>query len=183
MNFHAPPESAHPLVRLRALTRADVQAWFDYLSLPEVHQHTSWDVHSVEELQTYVDVNAQAAPSSPVRFAIALRGSDELVGTAGFHTVSALNRSAEIAYDIAPDWWGRGIASAVCAELTGWAFAHVGLVRVQATALESNARSIGVLQRCGFEVEGLLRSYRMVRGQSGNFWMYAKLSPVPASAG
>ena len=183
MNFSTPPESAHPLVLLRALTPADVQVWFDYLSLPEVHQHTSWDVRSVEELQSYVDINAQAAPSSPVRFAIALRSSGELVGTAGCHTVSALNRGAEIAYDIAPAWWRRGIASTVCTELTGWAFAHVALVRVQATALESNARSIGVLRRCGFQAEGLLRSYRMVRGQPGNFWMYAKLSTPPAIPG
>jgi len=63
-------------------------------------------------------------------------------------------------------------------QLVSCAHAHVGLVRVQATALESNHRSMRVLQRCGFEHEGLLRSYRMVRGTSGNFHMYSHVLPA-----
>jgi ribosomal-protein-alanine N-acetyltransferase len=39
--------------------------------------------------------------------------------------------------------------------------------------LTSNKRSIEVLQRCRFKREGLLRSYRMVRGRPGDFWMYS----------
>ncbi len=56
-----------------------------------------------------------------------------------------------------------------------WAHAHVGIARVQATVLDSNARSLRVLERCGFRREGLLRSYRMVRGTPGDFWMYSHL--------
>ena len=44
-----------------------------------------------------------------------------------------------------------------------------------ATALESNERSARVLERCGYQREGLLRSYRLVRGQPGNFFMYSHL--------
>ena len=87
-----------------------------------------------------------------------------------------MNRSAEIAYDLAPAYWGRGIASAVCAAVTAWAFSHEGLVRVQATALETNLRSDKVLEKCGYGYEGLLRAYRMVRGTPGNFRMYARVS-------
>jgi len=39
---------------------------------------------------------------SLLRLAIGLRSTGELVGTAGFHKVQTQNRSAEIAYDLAP---------------------------------------------------------------------------------
>jgi [ribosomal protein S5]-alanine N-acetyltransferase len=89
------------------------------------------------------------------------------------HELVALRPIAED--DLWPMYEGRGIATAICAALTEWAHEHAGILRVQATTLASNGRSQRVLQRCGFEREGLLRSYRTVRGQPGDFWMYAHL--------
>ena len=109
---------------------------------------------------------------------MALRSTDQLVGTAGFHTVIPQNRSAELAYDLSPTMWGKGIATSICSLLVDWAHSHVGLVRIQATVLDSNGRSARVLQKCGFEREGLLRSYRMVRGRSADFWMYSHVMPL-----
>jgi ribosomal-protein-alanine N-acetyltransferase len=171
MQFSALPESWHELVALRVILAKDVPVWFEYLSRPEVYEHTSWNLHSPSDLMPYVCGAEPSTPSSRLRLAVVLRSSDELVGTGGFHTVSPENRSAELAYDLAPSMWGRGIATHVCSLLTEWAHTHVGLVRVQATALESNVRSLKVLERCGFQREGLLRSYRIVRGRPGNFLM------------
>ncbi|WP_201282273.1 GNAT family N-acetyltransferase [Chromobacterium phragmitis] len=54
--------------------------------------------------------------------------------------------------------WGSGIATAACACLLQWGHCHIGLARIQATVLPENARSIRVLERVGFQREGLLRS-------------------------
>ncbi|WP_425531288.1 GNAT family N-acetyltransferase [Metallibacterium scheffleri] len=64
----------------------------------------------------------------------------------------------------------------MCSALVSWAHSAASIVRVQATVLESNARSIAVLERCGFAREGLLRSYRKVCGRHGNFYMYAHVA-------
>lgn len=141
----------------------------------QVFQHTSWSVKAPADLMHYASALKASTPSSMLRLAIADRKSNKLVGTIGFHTVSPENRSAELTYDLAPDIWGKGIASHLCQVLVGWAHCHVGLIRVQATVLSSNGRSIRVLERCGFQPEGLLRSYRMVRGVAGDFWMYSHL--------
>ena len=171
MRFTALPQSEHELVKLRALTPADIPQWFEYLAMPVVFEHTSWNVQSPAELEHYA--TQSEAPSAMLRLAIAERATDRLVGTIGFHTVSPENRSAELAYDLSPPWWGQGIASDACEVMVQWAHLHVGLLRVQATVLNSNNRSIEVLQRCGFKREGLLHSYRIVRGKPGNFWMYS----------
>ena len=83
---------------------------------------------------------------------------------------------AEIAYDLCPSHWGRGIAHAICTSVTAWAFVQYGFLRVQATVLTSNARSARVLVACGYQYEGLLRSYRMVRGTPGDFVLYSRLA-------
>ena len=171
MQYTSLPVSEHELVKLRPLVPADIPQWYQYLTQPVVFEHTSWNVQSLADLEPYA---AQTQlPSSLLRLAIADRSTDELVGTIGFHTVSPDNRTAELAYDLSPPWWGKGIASHACEVMVAWAHSHAGLLRVQATVLNSNSRSIEVLQRCGFKREGLLRSYRIVRGRPGDFWMYS----------
>ena len=176
MHFSSLPRFEHKLVVLRPITAADIEPWFRYLSQPEVYEHTSWNVQEAEELSHYAWKPEEFTSSSLLRFAVALRSNNELVGTAGFHTVSPQNETAEIAYDIAPPYWRKGIGSAVCSALVNWAHSAASIARVQATVLESNTRSVAVLERCGFQREGLLRSYRMVRGKRGNFYMYAHLA-------
>jgi len=175
MRFTALPALEHDLVVLRPIEAADIQPWFDYLCLREVFEHTSWNVHAPEELAHNIWNPEAVTPSSPLRLAVARRSDDRLVGTAGFHTVAPQDRSAELAYDFSPSVWGQGIATAVCNGLVRWGHDEAGLQRVQATVLETNERSIRVLERCGFEREGLLRGYRLVRGKPGNFFMYAHL--------
>jgi ribosomal-protein-alanine N-acetyltransferase len=175
MLFGALPEANHELVLLRPIVEADLPVWYAYLSTPAVYEHTSWSLSSSSELAPYVWAPEAFTESSLLRLAVALRSTGELVGTAGFHTVSPQNRSAELAFDLSPKVWGKGIATYVCQLLVAWAHASVGLLRVQATVLESNARSAAVLERCGFLQEGLLRSYRLVRGRPGDFYMYSHL--------
>lgn len=181
MQFTTLPQSAHPLVMLRPIVAADLPVWFDYLSLPAVYEHISWKPPSPAQLEHYDSARAEHTPSSLFRLAIADRSSGCMVGSIGFHTVSPENRTAELAYDLSPPAWGQGIASAMALTLVDWAHGHVGLLRVQATALNSNSRSLKVLERCGFEREGLLRSYRLVRGRPGDFWMFSHVVPPPAN--
>jgi ribosomal-protein-alanine N-acetyltransferase len=173
-----PPELSHDFVCLRPLSRADAPAWHAYLTMPHVLEHTSWQLRSIDDLLQKFDALESSDPASELRFAIALRSSGELVGTIGFHSLSLLNKTAEIAYDLAPGVWGMGIAPSACAAMVDWAFNHLDAVRIQATALDSNIRTVRVLEKCGFQREGLLRNFRMVRGQPRDFWVYARIGGI-----
>lgn len=176
MHFRSLPAVEHDSVCVRPLRASDMAAWAGYLNNPAVYVHTSWNHPSVEELSGYLGNEIGGEPDSRLRLAIALKVSDELVGTVGFHSVAPVNKSAELAYDLNPEFWGQGIATTVGSAIVNWAHQHVGLVRVQATVLESNLRSIRTIERMGFAQEGLLRSYRHVRGTPRNFFMYARLA-------
>ncbi|MGC0153410.1 GNAT family N-acetyltransferase [Chromobacterium vaccinii] len=175
MLFDAMPTLDHPDAVLRPLYPDDILTWYDYLTLPQVFEHTSWNLQAPSELEDYAWQPERFTDSSALRFAIADRGSDRLLGTAGFHTVAPVNASAEITYDLSPSAWGRKLAAAACAALLDWGHGHAGLIRIQATVLPENVRSIHVLEGSGFQREGLMRSYRKVRGPSRDFWMYSHI--------
>lgn len=176
MRMKHAPSMGLPGLYLRQLQAADLADWYAYLSQPKVYQHTSWNLSSMADLQPLLDSYQSPLPDAPMRLALIDTNQERMIGSIGFHTISSHNQSAEIAYDLAPAYWGRGIASAICDTVCTWAFQEYGFVRIQATVLESNLASARVIEKSGFRYEGLLRAFRNVRGARGNFKMYARLS-------
>ena len=183
MRFSTLPVLEHPLIELRPLTEGDMADWAAYLNLPAVYEHTSWNAPSATDLLVHEGSHRSGEWDAPMRLAIALRESGELVGTVGFHSVSSHNRSLELAFDLRPSHWGLGFASAAARAVVQWAHHTAGFIRVQATALPSNHRSIRTLERLGFEREGLLRAYRMVRGVPGDFDVYSRVFDLEITEG
>ena len=164
---------AIPGFDVRPLRLGDAQAWADYVCLPEVMQHTSSTARTVDDVMPIILRCLQGTAESPVRFGLWPAGQERLIGTIGFHTISALNATAEITYDLSPTHWGRGIATAACRAASEWAFAERGWHRIQATTLLANEASQRVLAKCGYQREGLLRHFRVVRGQPADYWMFS----------
>jgi ribosomal-protein-alanine N-acetyltransferase len=164
-------------IGLRNIRRSDVHAWYSYLKNPDVIRHTSWNLRNEDDLLVQFGAYESKELNSPIRLAIVNHSDDKLIGTVGFHTTSDINRSAELAYDLAPEYWGKGIMQPAAMALCDWGFQQAGYNRIQATVLDSNSPSIQLLERMGFQREGYLRAFRMVRGNPGNFWMYALLDP------
>lgn len=71
----------------------------------------------------------------------------------------------EVGYLLAPDARGRGTATRAIGLLIDWSFRELGMERVQALVHPDNPPSARVLERLGFQREGLLRRCRP--GKSG----------------
>ena len=161
---------------LRPLREGDAVPWSEYLSDPRVTFHTSWGATDLATIEANVQrLRGDYATRASWRWAIARESDDRLIGVCGFSTWSAVHRAAEVAYDLAPGYWSRGIATKALQAVVRWGFDYAGLNRVQAIVLPSNAASITVLDRCGFVKEGVLRQYRMVRGEPRDFLLYSRL--------
>ena len=159
----------------RRISLADAHDWFEFAAMPEVRQHTSLIVESISDLQAAISRTLAEDPNTPVYFALRTEHSSELVAIIGFHSRSAVNRNAEVNYEVRPSYWGRGVATAVCTEAVHWGFSKLGLVRVQATTLEENVASQRVLKKVGFEPEGKLRNFRIVRGNPKDYLVFSRL--------
>ena len=66
----------------------------------------------------------------------------------------------EIGYLLSENARGHGLATRATGLLVSWSFRELGMGRVQALVHPDNPRSAGVLDRLGFQREGLLRRYR-----------------------
>jgi ribosomal-protein-alanine N-acetyltransferase len=95
---------------------------------------------------------------SGLSFAVTDGRGDEVLGTCDIRF--PLPGVGEIGYLLRPGARGRGTMTRAVRLCVAWAFADLGLVRVQAFVSPDNARSIRLLERLGFAREGLLRSYR-----------------------
>lgn len=172
------PDLGVPGMRLRALREDDAVNWYAYLRQEAVIRHTSWCLDGPGELAGLIQAYARPDRSHSMRLAIA-GPDDRLAGTIGLNEIAQTHRRAEIAYDIAPEYWRQGLATKACAVVSDWALQTLGFARIQATVLDSNVASAGVLERCRYQCEGLLHAYRVVRGEPRHFWMYARIWPPP----
>lgn len=59
---------------------------------------------------------------------------------------------------------GRGYATRATELIVGWAFGELGLHRVEANVMPRNARSLRVLEKCGFSCEGVSPRYLRING-------------------
>jgi ribosomal-protein-alanine N-acetyltransferase len=162
---------------LRPLQSTDAAAWSAYLNLSGVIEHTSWGDISPTALATLI--RGYDKEQEAMRWAI-VDANSTLLGTVGLNEIARLHGRAELSYDLDPTHRGRGLATQAARAIIHWAHDELGLQRIQATVLDTNASSIAVLERLGMQREGLLRAYRKVRGEARDFWMYAavrKISP------
>ena len=70
MRIDPTPDSGYPGIVLRPLERSDIPAWFEYLSVPAVFQHTSWNLCSAADLNPMLDACESPAPTSMRRMAM-----------------------------------------------------------------------------------------------------------------
>ncbi len=83
--------------------------------------------------------------------------------------------SAEIGYWLGEAYWNRGIATAAVRAMTERGFQQLGLVRLFAAVYARNAASCRVLEKCGYELEGVLRCSAIKDGELLDRRLYARL--------
>lgn len=107
-------------------------------------------------------------------FAIEYDG--EAVGGIGFLVgVDIARISAEMGYWLSEAYWGRGLTTRAVTAMSDWAFEAYQLTRVFALVFAYNTPSIRVLEKSGFEREGLLRRSAIKNGVILDQIIYAKL--------
>ena len=106
----------------------------------------------------------------PVQFAV--RDGETFLGSIGLGDLRPGHR-AELGYWLGKRWWGRGIMTAVVAAVCRHAMLRWQLVRITASVFSWNTASARVLEKNGFEYEGLLRKHHQKDGEFLDSKLYA----------
>ena len=99
------------------------------------------------------------------QWGIAWRPTDEILGTCTLFRIDLTHRRCEIGFAIGKQHWGQGIASEAVVRLIRFAFEELDLYRIEADVDPRNERSLRLLERHGFQREGLLRERYRVGGE------------------
>lgn len=117
---------------------------------------------------------ARAIDENDRSWAVEIEGA--AVGGVGLHLGRDVHRhSAELGYWLGRRYWGRGIMSAVLGAFVAPAMSAFRLHRMHATVYANNPASMRVLEKVGFEREGVQKSAVMKRGELLDLIVYAHL--------
>jgi ribosomal-protein-alanine N-acetyltransferase len=109
-----------------------------------------------------------------VYWAIAEKENNKIIGTLGFNQYSEAHRKVEISYDLDYAYWSKGIMTKALGTILEFAFDKMQIIRAQATVACHNDRSIRLLERLGFELEGKMTNFCILEDIPVDYYMYAK---------
>lgn len=110
-----------------------------------------------------------------IRWGIWHSQTDQLIGTCCFDQIHSSFRRVNLGYNLSSEFWGQGYASEACRAIVELAFTtglHTPVNRIQAITVPENIKSEKVLERLGFEREGLLREFGFWKGRPWDMNMF-----------
>ncbi|ADL53496.1 GNAT family N-acetyltransferase [Clostridium cellulovorans] len=163
---------------LREITLNDVDDIFnifsdkDVMKFYDVFPHNSKE-ESISLINKFI---AGFKNKKMIRWGICLKNSSEIIGTCGFHSISTNNLKVEIGYELRKSEWNKRYMSEAINGLIKFAFEVFEVNRIEAFVEKENISSHGLLVKCGFQKEGVLREYEVCRGQLIDLIIFSMLN-------
>lgn len=177
MDANSLPVIVAPRVTLRWISEDDVDGLYDVFSDPQVMRY--WSSVPLANREAAVEMQQEIASGNQnetmLKWGLALRESNTVIGTTTLFNLSLDNGRAEIGYAMARAYWGKGYMSEALQALVSHAFEVMQLRRLEADVDPRNSASIRTLERLGFQREGYLRERWHVGGETQDALFYGLL--------
>lgn len=103
------------------------------------------------------------------------RESQQPLGLIGCNAEWEPHRQAEVGYMLLSAFFGRGYGSEALAAVCDFLFDECDFWKLKALVIEGNTASRRVLEKNGFQLEGLLRDNYRLREAWVNDWLFGRL--------
>lgn len=151
---------------MRPFSIEDALCYYELYNNPKVAKYLPVDMipQNLKASQEQIKSMFLGYRSVPY-WAIAEEDTNELIGTCGFVSSDFFHKRIEIAYDLHPNVWGRGIMHNALKVCIVYGFEQMKIERIEAVTLPENIESIKTLKSLHFTHEGLLRKFKFFRKQ------------------
>ncbi|MFX3649375.1 MAG: GNAT family N-acetyltransferase [Paenibacillus sp.] len=153
------PELETKRFLLREIKQIDSQDIFQIFSSDEVT--TFYDVERFTNMKQAEELiqrwNERFENGQVIRWGIALKSDNRIVGTCGFHGWMKQHYKAAMGYELAPEFWQQGYMTEVAKKIVEYGFKNLELNRIEAFVEPENAGSRTLLEKIGFSEEGILK--------------------------
>jgi RimJ/RimL family protein N-acetyltransferase len=164
---------------LRRFRAEDLDAFVAYRSDPKIARYQNWEApYRPSQARQFLQELQAIHPDTPgewFQFALALRGTDRLIGDCAAHVGADDPRQAEIGFTLASQHQGSGYATEAVRRLLHYLLVERGKHRVRATCDDRNTPSAAVLERVGMRREGHLLESTWSKGEWTNDLLYGVL--------
>ena len=128
--------------------------------------------YTEQDGKDFITAMLSADKNSTFAFAIELEG--KVAGSiAVFRQNNIHFRTAELGYYLAEEYWGKGIMTEAVKQVCKYVFDNSDIIRIYAEPFAHNIVSCRVLEKAGFQFEGLLRANAVKNGAIIDMKMYA----------
>ena len=119
-------------------------------------------------------IAAMLAADKTKTFAFAITADEEVIGSIGvFRGENIHCRTAEMGYYLGEAYWGKGFGTSAVRQICAYVFENTDIIRIFAEPFAFNTASCRVLEKAGFQMEGILRSNAVKNGAVQDMKMYA----------
>jgi [ribosomal protein S5]-alanine N-acetyltransferase len=107
---------------------------------------------SIEDSKNFIHtINQNIQLNDSIYWAIALKSTDELIGTICLFNFSDDNSKAEIGYELLPEFWGKGIMKEASEKVIEFGIHHISLTSIEAYTHIENESSTRLLEKLNFK--------------------------------
>ena len=151
---------------LRELTAADAPSLVAHLTTEEVSRFVSPPPSSVPAFERFIAwTQAERAAGRYACFAVVPDGATAAVGLLQIRLLEAQTGAAEWGFILGSAYWGTGLFMDSAQRVVDFAFAQMGLHRLEARAAVKNGRGSGALVKLGAVREATLRQSFVRQGE------------------
>jgi len=158
---------------LRDFNQEDIESLVLLLNNKKVTQFLTSQIPQPYEIKDSVEWVNRGSKKGITK---AIEENGQLIGTIGVTPGEYENhRSGEIGYWFGEKFWGRGLATKALLEMTHHIFSQTEIIRLYAPVFSPNRASIRVLEKCGYQLEGVLKKAIYKNDQFFDEHLYAKI--------
>jgi RimJ/RimL family protein N-acetyltransferase len=176
----AMPDLKTERLHIRCLRIEDAPALLEILSDPETVRYWGRPAMSqLEEAEAYTQENLDwMTQGHCLYWGLEEAGSGKMIGTCALLRMDLSNRRAEVGYLLHRSFWRRGIMTEALQRVIQYAFEELKLHRLEADTDPDNLSSIQLLERFGFQREGLFKDRWYVDGKWSDSLMLGLISQL-----
>lgn len=162
---------------LREMTKEDAEGIFTCFSNEDVTRYYGQEtLEKIEQAEKIVDFFSKSySEKRGIRWGIERRGTKGIIGTIGFNAWLPKHKRAEIGYELHPDYWRNGYTLEAVLKVISYGFEKLDLTRIGAVVFIENKASNNLLEKVGFQKEGVLRDYMYQNGKAYDTYVYSLL--------
>jgi RimJ/RimL family protein N-acetyltransferase len=128
--------------------------------------------YTIDDAKEYIQAMLDADQDQT--FAYAITDEERVIGSIGVFRKDNIHfQTAELGYYIAEPDWGQGHGTRAVKQIGELIFETTDIIRIFAEPFARNLGSCRILEKAGFQLEGILRKNALKNGRTEDMKLYA----------